>query len=183
MDLYKVLGVTRAATLAEIKSAYRSLALKYHPDVAGNDPEKKAKFQQISSAYNTLSNEATRRTFDQAGGSSPRAPAGPTRYSPQNLRVRSRGKPVPAEHFNMVQWNAWHYGDNATAQASTQRKSWMDMKSNPHQAYYSRKTQGPEAEATARAERARGLGEDEPGSQKAGPAGKKQPPPTECVVS
>ena len=64
---YDVLGVSKNATDKEIKSAFRKLAQKYHPD-AGGDEEK---FKEISEAYETLSNEQKRREYDtmlQFGG-------------------------------------------------------------------------------------------------------------------
>lgn len=60
-NFYDVLGVKRDATQDEIKRAFRKLAAKYHPD-AGGDEEK---FKEISEAYNTLSDEAKRREYDQ----------------------------------------------------------------------------------------------------------------------
>ena len=60
MDYYKVLGVPASATQDEIKSAYRKLAMKHHPD-RGGDPKK---FQEIQEAYDTLSDEQKRAEHD-----------------------------------------------------------------------------------------------------------------------
>jgi len=60
MDYYKVLGVSASATSDEIKSAYRKLAMKHHPD-RGGDP---AKFQEIQEAYATLSDDQKRAEYD-----------------------------------------------------------------------------------------------------------------------
>jgi DnaJ domain len=65
-DLYAVLGVNRAATSKEIKSAYRRLARKYHPDV-NSDPAAQLKFAQINEAYHTLIDPERRRTYDRTG--------------------------------------------------------------------------------------------------------------------
>ena len=54
---YDVLGVSKNATDKEIKSAFRKLAQKYHPDAGGDE----AKFKEISEAYDTLSNEKKRK--------------------------------------------------------------------------------------------------------------------------
>lgn len=63
-DYYKILGVGKNATSDDIKKAYRKLALKYHPDKAGNTPEAKEKFQDIVEAYETLSNTEKRSSYD-----------------------------------------------------------------------------------------------------------------------
>ena len=67
-DYYKVLGVKKTATEAEIKKAFKKLAIKYHPDKNQDDPDgAKAKFQVIANAYEVLSDETKRRIYDQQG--------------------------------------------------------------------------------------------------------------------
>lgn len=63
-DLYEVLGVRRDATLEQIRSAYRALARRYHPDHAPND-EASRQFARISKAYMVLRDESLRRRYDQ----------------------------------------------------------------------------------------------------------------------
>ena len=65
-DPYTVLGVNRTATTNEIKSAYRRLARKYHPDV-NSDPAAQSKFAQINEAYHTLIDPERRKTYDRTG--------------------------------------------------------------------------------------------------------------------
>ncbi len=66
-DYYEVLGVAKNATADEIKSAYRKLAMKYHPDRNPDNPAAKEKFTEISEAYEVLSNPEKRQRYDQFG--------------------------------------------------------------------------------------------------------------------
>lgn len=66
-DFYGLLGVARNATPAEIKSAYRKLAMKYHPDRNPGNKEAEAKFRGINSAYEALSDDKKRKLYDQYG--------------------------------------------------------------------------------------------------------------------
>lgn len=66
-DPYEVLGVSRTAGADEIKSAYRRLARRYHPDVNPGDAEAEEKFKEIGAAYSVLSDPDRRARFDQFG--------------------------------------------------------------------------------------------------------------------
>lgn len=68
-DLYKVLGVSRTASDADIKKAYRKLAMKWHPDQNPDNKEvAEREFKAISEAYSVLSDPDKRRTYDAGGG-------------------------------------------------------------------------------------------------------------------
>ncbi len=67
IDYYKVLGVSEKASDKEIKSAYRKLARKYHPDLNPNDPEAERKFKQVNEAHEVLSDPEKRKKYDQYG--------------------------------------------------------------------------------------------------------------------
>ena len=66
-DYYEVLGVSRNATPEEIKSAYRKLAVKHHPDKHQGDKVAEEKFKEISEAYEVLSDPNKKSTYDQLG--------------------------------------------------------------------------------------------------------------------
>lgn len=63
---YDILGIKKTATQAEIKRSFRKLALKYHPDKNKNSEESKKKFMQIVEAYEVLSDEMSRKTYDNS---------------------------------------------------------------------------------------------------------------------
>ncbi|MCX6266689.1 MAG: J domain-containing protein [Bacteroidetes bacterium] len=67
VDYYKILGISKTATSKEIKSAYRKLARKLHPDLNPNDKDAKRKFQQINEANEVLSDPEKRRKYDEHG--------------------------------------------------------------------------------------------------------------------
>lgn len=86
-DYYKILGVERNATEAEVKSAFRKLALQFHPDRNPGNKEAEEKFKSINEAYEVLSDKDKRARYDQLGDS----------YS----SWQQRGAPG---NFN---WNEW----------------------------------------------------------------------------
>uniref|UniRef100_A0A182MX04 DnaJ homolog l(2)tid, mitochondrial n=1 Tax=Anopheles culicifacies TaxID=139723 RepID=A0A182MX04_9DIPT len=96
-DYYSTLGVTKNASPKEIKKAYYQLAKKYHPDTNKDDPNAGKKFQEVSEAYEVLSDETKRREYDTFGhtseqmgrsGGGPGSGAGPQGFS-QNWQFRS----------------------------------------------------------------------------------------------
>ena len=66
MDYYEILGVDKKANQKEIKSAYRRLALKWHPD-KNKSAEAEKKFKQINQAFEVLSDPDKRQQYDQFG--------------------------------------------------------------------------------------------------------------------
>jgi DnaJ-class molecular chaperone len=99
-DPYEVLGVQRGASAAAIKSAYRKLAKKHHPDNNKNDPKSAARFAEINSANEIIGDEDKRKQFDRGEidaegkprfqgfpGGDPRGRAGPGGFESYSFRT------------------------------------------------------------------------------------------------
>ncbi len=79
-DYYRVLGIEREASDAEIKSAYRGLARKFHPDVADDKVAAEVRFKEINEAYEVLSDPAKRQQYDRFGNAA--GPGGGAGFGP-----------------------------------------------------------------------------------------------------
>jgi DnaJ-class molecular chaperone len=108
-DPYEVLGVPRGASAAAIKSAYRKLAKKHHPDANKNDPKSQARFSELNSANEILGDEDKRKAFDRGEidaegkprfqgfpgggfpGGDPRARAGQSGFETRTFRTGGPG--------------------------------------------------------------------------------------------
>lgn len=75
-DYYEILGISRSATEAEIKTAYRKLAVQHHPDKNPDDPQAEEKFKEAAEAYSVLSDAQKRAAYDRFGHSGVNAGAG-----------------------------------------------------------------------------------------------------------
>lgn len=95
-DYYKILGVERKAKAEDIRSAYRKLAMKYHPDKNPGDKKAEDKFKEINEAYQVLSDDQKRAKYDQLG----------------SAYTNFRGRGGRADDF---QWDDW-FNQNAGQQ-------------------------------------------------------------------
>lgn len=120
-DFYSLLGVSPSAKPEEIKSAYKKLALQYHPD-RNKSPGAEDKFKEISQAYSTLSDPAKRQQYDltRGMGSGGGYPSGGMR--PGGGATHQRGRPGRGEDFgfNDVQWQSGPHGRRMSAQEADQ---------------------------------------------------------------
>ncbi|MGB1843659.1 MAG: DnaJ domain-containing protein, partial [Thalassobaculaceae bacterium] len=66
-DYYELLGVNRNASEAELKSAFRKMAMKYHPDRNPDDPAAEKSFKEVNEAYDVLKDDQKRAAYDQFG--------------------------------------------------------------------------------------------------------------------
>jgi curved DNA-binding protein CbpA len=143
MDYYKILGVATNASRTQIKSAYRLLALKLHPDVShNNDPNKRQEFARVNEAYETLNDVDKRKSYDKLIGLNKILKRDRTKnnYNGYSHDPYAPRKKVDPKHFNEPVWNAWHYGDNAISKPSvTQLNNYMHLKDNKDQAYFRKK--------------------------------------------
>ena len=84
-DYYDILGIEKNATGDQVKKAYRALAFKYHPDKNAGNNDAEEKFKKVSEAYEVLSDQKKRSTYDQFGHDGLRGAFGQGGFQWQNF--------------------------------------------------------------------------------------------------
>ena len=118
-DYYRVLGVTPKATDEEIKKAFRTLARKYHPDVAKDKKSAEEKFKEINEANEVLSNPESRRKFDELGanwkaGAGSRTPPGRAGGRPTGQRASGQANEFQFEGTGFSDFFEQFFGGRAS---------------------------------------------------------------------
>ncbi|EOD28348.1 heat shock protein-like protein DnaJ [Emiliania huxleyi CCMP1516] len=115
-EAYALLGVRPGASAADIKAAYRRLALRHHPDVAG--PGDADLFKRITSAYSQALLEAAQGAGG-AGAAASAGAAGDSRRARAGESARRTARPRgPSDNFDHAEWDAAHYGAEREARQS-----------------------------------------------------------------
>ncbi|KAF8562005.1 hypothetical protein P879_09449 [Paragonimus westermani] len=118
-DYYKILGVDRSASQADIKKAYYELAKKYHPDVNKNDKNAAQKFQEVSEAYEILGDDNKRKQYNAFGSS---ASSGQGNFSGSQRGFEYHSQIDPEELFRRIfrdsefAFREWSTGDRGFAE-------------------------------------------------------------------
>ena len=153
---YRILNVPREATEQQIKLSYRKLALTLHPDVNGGDETMTARFREVHHAYEVLTDTSKRREYDDNGGITMNHMGGTTTHSggskvysapaymrgvknhrkPNNNGTTSTESSIHSQHFNVKEWRAWHFGENAIIKDSVTQKRNDGVSNTTHAKYF-----------------------------------------------
>lgn len=114
---YEILGVERYASQQQVKSSYRRLAKRYHPDLNPNNPQAAQQFRDVQTAYDVLSDEARRREYDRT------------------LGVLTDNRQREREDFTRPSYSAWQRGQKGQKENRryTPKKHYTGPVSRPHQ--------------------------------------------------
>jgi curved DNA-binding protein len=109
-DLYEILGVSRTASMEEIKKAYRRLAKQYHPDVNPGNRAAEEKFKEVTAASEVLSDEKRRKLYDEFGADALRT-GFDERKAEEYRRWRRQGAPPGGMPFDFGDFATVNVGD------------------------------------------------------------------------
>lgn len=136
-DLYKVLEVPRTASNSDLKTAYRKLAKKYHPDVCPGDKAAEEKFKEAANAYQILSDSEMRARYDRYGLDGLRRGGGPGTEAPSAGSPSATG--TPFEGFKSVEDIFSAFGNlfgEFFAQRATRTSRGADLRLELHLAFH-----------------------------------------------
>ncbi|MGE7928313.1 J domain-containing protein [Lysinibacillus xylanilyticus] len=105
---YETLGVSRDATQAEIKLAYRKLSKKHHPDVSGGNKESEKIFLEVTEAYKVLKDQASREAYDARLDGAGQSWSNGQNYEKQSTSQQSSEK-KPDFNMNNIEKNFEHF--------------------------------------------------------------------------
>ncbi|HEY1039605.1 MAG TPA: J domain-containing protein [Bacteroidia bacterium] len=130
-DHYSILGLTKSATTAEIKAAYRKLVKIYHPDKNPNNPEAVIKFRAIQEAYDVLSHSISRSKYDNGFSAAAYTYESPFSKTTQNKeQARTKRYTFTEEDLKRRQYYKEHYQQKPKSKVNSeeQKKAYNEIK-------------------------------------------------------
>jgi curved DNA-binding protein len=109
-DLYEILGVSRTASVDEIKKAYRKLAKQYHPDVNPGNKAAEEKFKEVTAAFEVVSDEKRRKLYDEFGADALRT-GFDEKKAEEYRRWKRQGAPQGGMPFDLGDFETVNVGD------------------------------------------------------------------------